>query len=119
MIAQKIDTLHSYLLALPVSLPISLETSRCNFNHFSPDPDWVEDSGEEAATNRELEVKLGSRVNGLVLPERGPGVVALANVLEKFIQNFPDSVIPTLWLTDVTKAAETAITAAGLQVYWY
>jgi hypothetical protein len=52
------------------------------FSYFSPDLDWIEDAGEEATTNRELEVRLGSRAEGLVLPERGPGVVALANVLE-------------------------------------
>ena len=115
MIAEQINTLRSYLLALPVSLPIALETSPYNFNNFNPDPDWIEDAGEEAAINRELEITLGSRANGLALPERGLGVVALADVLEKFIQNFPNSVIPTLWLTDVTKAAETTITAAGLK----
>ena len=37
-------------------------------------------------------------------------------LLEKFIQNYLNSVILTLGLTDVTKAAETMITAAGLQV---
>jgi hypothetical protein len=116
MIAEQINTLRSYLLALPVSLPIALETSPYNFKNFNPDSDWIEDAGEEAAINRELEITLGSRANGLAFPERGPGVVALADVLEKFIQNFPNSVIPTLWLTDVTKAAETMITAAGLQV---
>jgi len=52
----------------------------------------------------------------LILKECRPGLVALSNVLKKFIQNFPDSVILTLWLTDVTKAAETVISAAGLQV---
>jgi hypothetical protein len=53
----------------------------------------------------------------LILKECRPGLVALSNVHEKFIQNFPDSVILTLWLTDVTKAAGTMISAAELQVY--
>jgi hypothetical protein len=72
MIAEKINTLCSYLLALAalaVSLPIALETSPYNFNNFNPDPDWIEDAGEEAAINRELEITLGSRANGLALPE--------------------------------------------------
>lgn len=116
MIADKVDTLRSCLLGLPKSLPLASETSQYNFSHFSPDPDWIEDAGEEAATNRELEVILGSRAKGLVLPERGPGVVELANVLEKFSYSFPNSVLPMLWLTDITKAAETAIVTARMQV---
>jgi hypothetical protein len=52
---------------------------------LTTDPDWIQDAGEEAATNRELEVILGSRAKGLVLPERGPGIVTLANVLGNFI----------------------------------
>jgi hypothetical protein len=117
MIADRIDTLRSYLLRLPKSLPVARDTSRYNFDQFSPDVDFIQENGEEAATNRELEVILGSRATGaLVLPERGPGVVELANVLEKFIQNFPHSALPLLWLTDVTKAAEATILAAGVQV---
>jgi hypothetical protein len=27
------------------------ETSWYNFNHFIPDPDWIEDNGEEAVIN--------------------------------------------------------------------
>ncbi len=110
----QINKLRSYLLGLPTSLPLALETSRYNFNVFSPDAEWVEDAGEEAAINRELEVILGSRAKGLILPERGPGVVALANVLANFISSFPDSVLPTLWLTDVTRAVASTIVAAGL-----
>ncbi|KAF8233017.1 hypothetical protein L208DRAFT_1396303 [Tricholoma matsutake] len=106
MIADKVDTLHSCLLRLPKSLPLASEISQYNFSHFSPYPDWIEDAGEEAATNRELEVILGSRAKGLVLPECGP----------KFIYSFPNSVLPLLWLTDITKAAETAIVTTGMQV---
>jgi hypothetical protein len=60
MIAEQIDTFHSYLLALPQFIPISLEMSQYNFNHFSPDQDWIYDAGEEAAINQELEIALGS-----------------------------------------------------------
>ena len=55
MIIEKVNTLHAYLLGLPTSLPLVSETSRYNFDHFTPDPDWIEDNGEEAAINRELE----------------------------------------------------------------
>jgi hypothetical protein len=64
----------------------------------------------------QLEVRLGLRAEGLVLPECGPGVVTLANVLKRFIHSFPDSVLPMLWLTDVMKAAKDAIVTAGMQV---
>ncbi|KAI0252422.1 hypothetical protein BJV78DRAFT_1202932, partial [Lactifluus subvellereus] len=100
---------------LPNSLPLAPKTSRYNFNRFSTDVDWIQDAGEEVAINRELEVIPSSRAKGLVLPERGPGVVALANILENFIQSFPNSALPTLWLVDVTRTAEAAVVAAGLQ----
>jgi hypothetical protein len=116
MIVEKVNTLRAYLLGRPTSLPLGSETSRCNFNGFVPDSDWIEENGEEAAINRELEVILGSRARGLVLKERRPGIVILVNVLEKLIQDFPNSVSPMLWLTDVTGAAEAAIVAAGLPV---
>ncbi|KAF8239872.1 hypothetical protein L208DRAFT_1385474 [Tricholoma matsutake] len=51
MIAEQINTLRSYLLALPVSLPIALKPSPYNFNNFNLDSDWIEDAGEEAAIN--------------------------------------------------------------------
>ena len=116
MIADQINTLCSYLLALPVSLPIALETSSYNFKNFNLDLDWIEDAGEEAAINWELEIMLGSWANGLAFPARELGIVVLVDVLKKFIQNFPNSAISTLWLTDIMKAAETTITAAGLQI---
>jgi len=70
MIAEKVNTLHSYLLGLlPSSLSLPLETSQYNswVNHFSPDLEWIEEAGEEAATNQELEVIIGSWAKGLVL----------------------------------------------------
>ncbi|KAI0255503.1 hypothetical protein BJV78DRAFT_1176133 [Lactifluus subvellereus] len=110
--------MRSHLLRLRNSLPLALETSRYNFNRFSLDVDWIQDAGEEAAINRELEVILGSRAKGLVLPERGPGVVAVANVLENFIQSFLNPAPPTLWPEDITRAAEASVVAAGLQADW-
>jgi hypothetical protein len=51
MIADRIDTLRSYLLRLPKSLPVARDTSRYNFDQFSPDVDFIQENGEEAATN--------------------------------------------------------------------
>jgi hypothetical protein len=44
MIVDEVNTLCAYLLEPPTSLPLASETSRCNFNHFIPDPDWIEDN---------------------------------------------------------------------------
>ncbi|OAX43105.1 hypothetical protein K503DRAFT_234281 [Rhizopogon vinicolor AM-OR11-026] len=41
----------------------------------------------ESAINRELEVRFGSRANGLKLVERGPETEAVVDVLEKWIKN--------------------------------
>lgn len=71
--------------------------------------DWIQDAGEEAVINQELDIRLGSQSKGLVLTECGHNVVALAGILQTFIHHFLNSVIPTLWLIDVKKAAETVI----------
>jgi len=39
-------------------------------------------------------IALDSQANGLILKEHRLELVSFANVLEKFIQNFPDPVIP-------------------------
>ena len=113
MIADKVC---SCLLRLPKSLPLAFETSKYNFTWFSPDPDWIEQEGEEAAINRELEIILCLQAYGLVLPEHGPGIVALANILHNLINAFPNSVLSMIWLEDVMRAAKAAIAAARVQV---
>jgi hypothetical protein len=115
LIAEQISAHHSHLIVLAISLPMASETSQYNFKHFDPDADWIQYAREEAAINRELEIRLGSQAKGLVLTEHGPNVDALVDILLTSMYNFLNSVIPTLWPSDVTKAAETVI-GTGLPV---
>jgi hypothetical protein len=79
--------------------------------------EWMEEIGEEGAINRELEIRLGSRSMGpLVLNERGPGMIALADVLGKYLAKYPESVILEKWVSDMTEYAELAIKSADIQV---
>jgi hypothetical protein len=82
----QLDELRLCLRALPSDIPIPRE-SKYKFSDFSPDADWIADTGEVAAVNRELEVRLGSRINGLKLVERGPEMEAIVPVLKIWVEN--------------------------------
>ena len=63
----KLQILRLYLNKLPPTLPVPpAGTAKLDFRNFTPDKDWVEDAGEEAAVNRELEIQLGSRHMGSI-----------------------------------------------------
>ncbi|KAG2158711.1 uncharacterized protein EDB93DRAFT_1076704, partial [Suillus bovinus] len=100
------------LAALPADIPIPKE-SKYKFSNFSPDAEWAVDIGEAAAVNRELEVRLGSRVDGLKLVERGPEMEAIVHVFETWTKKFPGDVILEKWVDDTLEAARGLILAAG------
>jgi hypothetical protein len=103
---QDIQKLRHLLTQLPASLPFaSSEGSIYDFENFAPSPEWAADIGEEGAVNRQLEVLLGSRAKGPIqFVERGPGVIALADVFEKYLAKYPSSLILAKWVTDLTSA---------------
>jgi hypothetical protein len=117
-LVSKIETLRLYLTSLPDILPLpSVEKSAYGFQIFAVDNEWVDDIGEEGAVNRELEVRLGSRANGPVeLKERGMGIAALADVLDKYLTWNPTSVILQKWLSDMIISAQTVYESAQVQV---
>jgi hypothetical protein len=45
MISEQINALRSYLLVVPITLPIISEPSQYNFNHSGPDVDF-QDAGD-------------------------------------------------------------------------
>ncbi|KAG1838200.1 hypothetical protein DFJ58DRAFT_861777 [Suillus subalutaceus] len=100
------------LAALPTDIPIPKE-SKYKFSNFTLDAEWTADIGEAAAVNRELEVRLGSRVNGLKLVERGPEMEAIVHVFETWTKKFPGDVILEKWVNDTLEAARGLILAAG------
>ena len=112
-----LNKLRLYLSHLPATLPCQPSDSANNFKLFAPDTEWAADIGLEGAVNRQLEVVLGSRAHGPIqLKERGPGVVALADVLEQYLKELPGSVILEKWLADMIGSAVSAYESAGLQV---
>lgn len=103
-----LEQLRLYLQKLPNVLPVPT-TPKYDLRGFAPDPEWVGDIGEEGAVNRELEVIFGSRFHGpLTLDERGPGIEAMSDVLERYLQKYPESVLLGKWVADTTLAAVNA-----------
>lgn len=118
LLAENIEKLRLYLTYLPQTLPFpSANNSIYGFENFVLDQDWVEDAGEEAAVNRELEVRLGSRANGPIhLKERGTSIAALANVLERYLLRYPKSAILQEWVSDILASAQSAFEHAKVEV---
>ena len=103
------------LKELPMDIPIPKQ-SKYNFSNFSLDPDWITDVGEVGAVNRELEVRLGSRVNGLKIIERGPDTEAIVDVLQIWIEKYSGNIILEKWVHDILQAAQGLILVSGKAV---
>ncbi|EPQ49960.1 hypothetical protein GLOTRDRAFT_134403 [Gloeophyllum trabeum ATCC 11539] len=97
--AKDIELLRLYLQDLPNELPLrSAQDSSYGFHAFGLDEEWLKEEGQEAAANRQLEVQWGTpRTTVAVLRERGPGIEAIADVLDQHLGMLPDS----KWLDDV------------------
>lgn len=100
--------LRTLLQDLPRALPHG--NQRYNFDHFSPDPEKTEDfGGEDCAVNHALEITFcpGGRRNGpILLQEQGPGLVAIVNVLHKYIHAYPSSAVLQKWIFDLMDGAK-------------
>jgi hypothetical protein len=113
MNASEIDRALSYLQSLLSQLPDTVPTSSVlyNFIAFAPDPDKVELYGAvEVAVNNALEITFApnGRQEGscpFTLLEKGPGLVAVVEVLRKTLTELPTSAIMIKWVEDLTKAA--------------
>ncbi|KAG1842743.1 hypothetical protein DFJ58DRAFT_854912 [Suillus subalutaceus] len=103
-IKDQLAELRLCLAALPTDIPIPKE-SKYKFLNFTLDAEWTADIGEAAAVNQELEVRLGSRVNGLKLVERSPEMEAIVHVFETWMKKFPGDVILEKWVNDTLEAA--------------
>ncbi len=116
----RICQLRVLLENLPDSIPYkSLVHSRYAFHHLELDDEWINDEGIEAAVNRALEVHLGPRTgpgDTFIIEERGPGLTALADILQVYLGKFPDDFRLQKWLEDACRAAEQSYGVAGLPV---
>ena len=106
--------LRTVLSGLP--LPV-VEPSALHFRTYTPSHDGLEKTESiNGAVNDDLEKLLGYKAHGLTLSEAGPGVTALADVLESYTQMFPDDAVLKLWGPAVLAAAENVYVAAGKSV---
>ena len=106
-IEKEIKHLHALLKTLPDDLPLS--TGHYNFSDYAPDPENVDDYGDDGAVNRDLEVTFcpGGRIDGpLTFRERGPGLEAISGTLWHYIQKYPQNVVLQKWVFDLIDAAK-------------
>jgi hypothetical protein len=117
------DTLE-YLRYLFTNLPDTIPSymSLYNFQNFTPDPEKVELYGsKEGALNNALEVTFAPRgrqegPNPFMLKEKGPGLLAVVDVLQQFSDDFPTLAIIQKWVEDFTKSAKYQFDSIGLSV---
>lgn len=115
----EIKLLRLYMNSLPEALPYEQPQDKINnLLSFSLDPGWVEDTGEEATVNRELESAFweftGGRRNEdgtFKIPTRGPAIEKLADILEYWLKKYPDAFQLQKWVKDATASASAVILA--------
>jgi hypothetical protein len=80
------------------------------FQNFALDPEKVKDfGGEDCAVNHGLKIIFcpqGRRDGPIVLKGQGPGLVAVVDVLEKWIQIYLKSMVLQKWISDLATAAK-------------
>lgn len=109
------------LKRLPSSLPCpSASQSAYGFHEFGISDEEVDDYGSAVgAVNRQLEVRLGpctGRGNTFELKERGPGIEALADVLDRYLEAHPGDILLQKWTEDACRAAEIVYKDANSEV---
>ncbi|KDQ19380.1 hypothetical protein BOTBODRAFT_170486 [Botryobasidium botryosum FD-172 SS1] len=106
-----LSTLRRLLEGLPSKLP-AVEYS---FKSFSVRAESVEDRGLVGAVNHELEVTSQTHVKGcrFLFSGRGAGLEAVADVLEKYLGQFPGDSILRKWADDLIESTKLAFKAHG------
>lgn len=105
-VQSRLEDLKIILLTLPRYLPVANEFY--NFEGYQPEPESVQDYGEEGALNRDLENTFcpKGRREPISLKEAGPGLEAVADVLDEWIEKFPKSTVLQKWVVDLITASE-------------
>lgn len=116
----KLLELYYCLSSLPSSLPCS--TKYYNFTAFGLDPEEEKDIGVDGAVNHAFEITFcpEGRHNGIQLKERGPGLLAVVDVLREYNKQFPRHAILQKWVLDLLESALKAggsVSIAKLHVY--
>ncbi|GAB1523767.1 hypothetical protein RhiTH_006917 [Rhizoctonia solani] len=104
-----------YLCTVLLGLPLPInDPPLFDFRHYSPSESSLERvESINGAVNANLENILGLKVQGITLTESGPGIAALADLLEKYIGMFPDDSVLQLWCPAILSAAESAYNASN------
>ncbi|KAL7284543.1 hypothetical protein ACG7TL_001835 [Trametes sanguinea] len=91
------------------ALPEILPENTLDFRGFTLSPEECEDRGRGGAMNHLLECTFcpGGRLDGpFLLQCRGPGLLALVDVLATFTCELPGDVVLQKWISDLIQAAE-------------
>ena len=119
---KKIHEARCYLSSLPDTLPATGPESSANvLLSFSLNPEWVEDIGEEGAVNQALEAVLfnflpRNDAGIFKIAMQGPAIIALANILETWIQRYPTSMILQKWLQNTLDSAKACFAEYNVPV---
>ena len=118
----RIERLAFYLESIPNKLPLAPPESKLNaLLNFSLDPEWIEEIGEEACVNREIEAALfefGPRNDQGIfqIKERGPALEAFPAVLRTWLDKYPKSFFLLKWLQNAIDSAVECFTHLGVAV---
>ena len=93
--AQYIVRLRTYLAHLPSSLPES-SNPQTDFRHFAPKAGVL--PGDKAVADALQEIKLHFIAENYTFRERGAGMQAFADVLERYLAQYPTSLSLQKWL---------------------
>ncbi|VDB93489.1 unnamed protein product [Peniophora sp. CBMAI 1063] len=108
---KNIRSLRIYLAHLPNTLP-EPPAPQIDLRHFAPKVGVL--PGDKAVDEALQEIFGISNNTGLTIRERGPGIQALADVLEQFLQYNPASLPLQRWLYGALLAASNVYRSAGI-----
>jgi len=116
--SEKLAYLRLLLHNLPDSVPFRNASS--TVYNFSASEDDVADLGDEnSAVNHALEISFGdrSKTKGIVpIKEKGPGIIAVVDVLHRCLTVDPSDARLALWLGNLSESTVEVYKAAGKEV---
>lgn len=98
------------LRALPSTIGSHDYGLRSDFDFLDNDEDISVYGDKPSALNHMFEVTFcpNGRANGIMLLGTGPGLEAVADILEHFLPRSPGHIILQKWVEDLTQAAKSA-----------